>query len=685
MADKSDPELRAYLEAENAHTDAMTAHLGGLAEEFYGDMLARTRQTDLSVPLHVTHTDGTSYWYYSRTTEGLDYARACRVPATSRDDIPDVASAPPGEEVLLDANELASGHDFFALGWSQVSPNGRLLAYSVDTSGDERYALYVRDLASGRDVDGPVTDVGAGGAWAGDSWLFYTRMDAAWRPHEAWLHAVGGERDDTLVLAEPDDRFWVGLDTSRDHAWVMIAVGSSTTSEWHLLPAADPTAAPRCVTPRRQGVDYTVEVGPEALWILHNDGAPQFALSRAPLTCTSASEWHTVIAERPQARLTGVSAYRTSLVVEHRTHGLSGITVLPLDADGQVGTPTELTFDEALYDVGAEDSPDVDTDRIRLGYESLVTPPSVWEYHLETGSRRLLKQVEVLDHPTKGAYDPTEFVSERLWATAEDGARVPISLVRHRDTPVDGTAPGLVYGYGSYEYPVMPYFAMSRVSLLERGFVFAIAHVRGGGELGRPWYEDGKELAKPNSFSDFVACGRLLVDEGHVAPDRLLAEGGSAGGLLMGAVANLAPDLFRAIHAAVPFVDPLTTILNPDLPLTVIEWEEWGNPLQDPQAYACIKGYSPYENVRATRYPAILATTSLNDTRVEVTEPAKWVARLRDLATNGPDRPILLKTEMVAGHGGVSGRYKVWRERAFQLAWLVDQAGPDAAKSPARG
>lgn len=685
MADKSDPELRAYLEAENAHTDAATAHLAGLAEELYGDLVARTRETDLSVPLHVTHTDGASYWYYSRTTEGLDYARACRVPATSRDDIPDVTTAPPGEQVLLDANELAKGHDFFALGWSQVSPDGSRLAYSVDTAGDERYDLFVRDLATGTVIDGPIEGIGAGGAWSGDGWLLYTRVDAAWRPHEAWLHRLGGGRADTRVFAEPDDRFWVSLDSSRDDAWVMIAVGSSTTTEWHLLPADDPTGTPRCVTPRRQGVDYSVEVGPDALWILHNDDAPQFALSRAPLTCTSASEWRTVMAERPETRLTGVAAYRSALVVEHRTNGLAGITVVPVDAVGALGTPVELAFDEALYDVGAEDSPDVDTDRIRLGYESLATPPSVWEYHLETGSRRLLKQVEVLDHPTKGAYDPGEYISERLWATADDGTRVPVSLVRRRDTPVDGTAPGLLYGYGSYEVPTMPYFAMSRISLLDRGFVFAIAHVRGGGELGRPWYEGGKELAKPNTFGDFVACGRLLVDEGFVSPDRLLAEGGSAGGLLMGAVANLAPDLFRAIHAAVPFVDPLTTILNPDLPLTVMEWEEWGNPLEDPQAYACIKGYSPYENVRATRYPAILATTSLNDTRVEVTEPAKWIARLRDRATNGPDRPILLKTEMVAGHGGVSGRYKAWRERAFQLAWLVDQARPEGAASHPRG
>lgn len=675
MADKADPELLAYLEAENAWTAAHTGHLAPLADELYEDIKARTKQTDMSVPLHVTHTDGSSFWYYGRTKEGDDYGRTCRLPATNRDDIPDVTEASPEEQVLLDIQALAQGHDYFALGLAQVSPNGRRLAYSVDTRGDERYDLYVVDLATGETIDGPITGVGGGGVWAGDDWIFYLRVDAAWRPHEVWRHRLGDETDaDALVFTEPDQRFWVGLDTSRDLQWVLVDLGSKTTTETHLLRADDPTGPLTVVQPRRPGLEYSVEMAPDALWILHNDGAPQFQLSRAPIDTPGIEHWTTVIEERPETRLTGVSVYERAVVVDHRTNALAGVTVIPREADGTLGVLTELTFDEALYDVGSEDAPDFDTDRIRLGYESMVSPPSLWEYHLESGARRLLKQTPVLDHPTRGAYDATAYVSERLWATADDGTRVPISLVRHRDTPADGTAPGLLYGYGAYEAPTMPYFATSRISLLDRGFVFAIAHVRGGGELGRPWYDGGKELAKPNTFSDFVACGRVLVDEGYVAPDRLLAEGGSAGGLLIGAAVNLAPELFRAVHAAVPFVDPLTTILNPDLPLTVMEWEEWGNPVDDPAVYACMKAYSPYENIRATQYPAILATTSLNDTRVEVTEPAKWVARLRDLATNGEDRPILLKTEMVAGHGGVSGRYKAWRERAFQLAWLVDQA-----------
>lgn len=671
MADKADPAFLAHLEAENAYTEAVTAPLASLREELYGDLLARTRETDLSVPTFVTHTDGRRFWYYGRTTEGLDYPTHCRVPATTRDEIPDVTVPGPDEEVVLDVNALASGHDFLALGWAEVSPGGGRLAYSVDTAGDERYDLWVVDLATGSVVDGPTPQVGAGGAWLGDDWLFYLRVDDAWRPHEVWRHELGTDAHD-LVLAEPDERFWVGLDTSRDRRWALVELGSKTTTECHLVPTDAPASAPRCVAPRRDGVDYTVEVGPDALWIVHNDGAPQFMLSRAPLDSSGPDAWEVVIPERPATRLTGASVYDLALVVTHRTDGLSGVALHPRLPAGGYGDGVDIAFDEPLYDVDAEEDPDHGTDRIRLGYESLVTPPTVLEYRLDTGERRVLKRTPVEDHPTRGPYRPDAYVQERLWATTDDGARVPISVVRHRDTPVDGTAPGLLYGYGSYEIPVNPFFSISRLSLLERGFVYAIAHVRGGGELGRAWYDGGKELAKQNTFTDFVACARHLVADGHVAPDRLVAEGGSAGGLLIGAAVNLAPEVFRGVHASVPFVDALTTILNPALPLTVMEWEEWGDPLHDPAVYAYMKAYSPYENIRPTRYPAVLATTSLNDTRVEVTEPAKWVARLRDTTTNGPDRPILLRTELVAGHGGASARYRAWRDRAFELAWMID-------------
>ncbi|WP_040160917.1 S9 family peptidase [Nigerium massiliense] len=680
MADKGDQRLLQYLREENAYTEARTAHLAGLRQSLFDDISARTLQTDLSVPSFVTHTDGSQYWYYTRTTEGLDYQTMCRVPATGRDALPDTGGAVPDEQVILDVNALAEGHSFCTLGLADVSPSGRYLAYSVDTAGDERYALSVVDLATGETLGEPLADVGPGGAWAGDDWVFYHRVDETWRPFEVWRHRVGSPAtEDALVVREDDERFWLNVDAARGYEWILIESGSKLTTETSLVPAADPTAEPRCVAPRRQGVDYSVEVGRDELYILHNDGAEQFMLSRAPLDSTGPGDWTTVLPEDPAVRLTGVTFYDAGLVLSHRTDGMTAVSLLRRGSDGALSAPQRLAFDEAVHTVDAADEADLDADRIRLHYESLVTPPEVIEYRLGSGERAVLKRTPVLDHPQHGPYDPAAYVTERSWATAPDGVHVPVSIVRRADVARDGTAPCLLYGYGSYEYSTEPTFAISRLSLLDRGFVFAIAHVRGGGELGRPWYDDGKMLAKKNSFSDFVAVGRHLVEAGYTGPDRLAAEGGSAGGLLMGAAINLAPDLFRAVHAAVPFVDALTTILDPELPLTVVEWEEWGDPLHDPEVYAYMKSYSPYENIASVPYPAILATTSLNDTRVEVTEPAKWVARLRDTVPDDPQRPIMLRTEMVAGHGGVSGRYEAWRQRAFELAWLIDQlTGPAA-------
>lgn len=676
MADKSDPRLLAYLTEENAYTQAMTAAQQPLREAIYADMDARTKQTDLSVPMFVTHTSGDSFWYYARTTEGLDYPRHCRLAASDRNEIPDASQPLPGEQTILDVNALAQGHEFLNLGWSEMSPSGRLLAYSVDTSGDERYDLYVRDVATGAIVDGPVPEVAAGGTWLGDDWLFYLRLDEAWRPHEVWRRRLGTEPDaDALVLREPDERFWLWVDGSRDYAYTLIEAGSKLSSETYLVPTTDPTAAPRSVARRRDNVEYSVEVGPDALYIVHNADHPQFSLAMAPLDSSDADAWVPLIPGRDDRRLGAVSAYTRALVVSHRTDGLAGVAILPRDAAGGFGAWHELAFDEPLYDVEADADPSFESDRFRLVYESMLTPPQVLEHRLDTGERRVLKETPVLDHPERGPYDRTAYVQERLWATASDGVRVPLSIVRRAETPLDGSAPAVLYGYGAYEISMTPYFGISRLSLLDRGFVYAIAHIRGGGELGRPWYSGGKMLHKLNSFTDFIACADALVAAGYCRPERLIAEGGSAGGLLMGAVANMAPERFRGIHASVPFVDALTTTLNPELPLTVTEWEEWGDPLHSAEVYAYMRGYSPYDNVTRQRYPALLVTTGLNDTRVEVTEPAKWVAKLRDVATNGPDDPILLKTEMVAGHGGVSGRYQAWRDRAFELAWMITMAG----------
>ena len=670
MRDTSDPDLLGYLAQENAFTAAVTADQQPARQSIYDDISARTRQTDLTVPEFTRHSDGRAWWYYLRTTEGLDYASYHRMPAGGPDALPDL-DHPEGEETLLDANALAAGEAYFALGALEVSPDGNRLAYSVDTSGDERYRATFLDLRTRQPLPDDLGEIAAGGCWCGDDQFVYLTMDEAWRPDTCWRHTLGGGAVE--LLHEDDERFWLGAAESRDRKWVSIALASKTSSETWLLPAGDPDAVPQVVAARRPEVEYDVEVGSDRLYIVHNDGAPDFALAWAPLDSHSAQDWQELRAGEPGVRLLGVSAYDTALVLSIRKDGLGRVLVHRRGPDGRLAPAVELAFDEPLFTVEADGGEDPDTDRLRLGYQSMVTPDTVLDYLLETGERRVLRQRPVLDHPVLGAYRPSDYVQRREWATAPDGTRVPISLVFRRDTPLDGTAGCLLYGYGAYEVSVAPSFSIARLSLLDRGYVYALAHVRGGGELGRSWYEQGRLEAKQNSFSDFIACARHLVAAGYTSPERLAAEGGSAGGLLLGAVLNQAPEAFAAAHAAVPFVDALTTILDPSLPLTVTEWEEWGDPLHDAAAYRRMKAYTPYENLPADGLPALLVTTSLNDTRVEVTEPAKWVARLRH--DTGAGQQVLLRTELVAGHGGASGRYASWRDTAFELAWLVAATG----------
>ena len=677
MSDKTSEEFLGYLAAENAYTVERTAHLGGLRDELYADIITRTRQTDLTVPSFVRHSDGSTWWYYSRSVEGLDYPIHCRLAAVDADELPEVTTSPEGEQVVLDENALADGESFFALGLCDVSPDGRLLAWSEDRTGDERYHLRVLALDTRAELPAPALPVAAGGSWSGNERLVYLTVDDAWRPDRVWRHTLGST-DDTLLLHEPDERFWLGVEESRDRTRVIVAAESKQTCEYLLLDADDPNATPLVVAPRQEGLEYSVEVGTDALYIVHNQAAPEFALARAPFDAASPADWTPLVPQRAGVRLLGVSAYADYLVLSSRSNALPLIEVLTRTPDGSWAAPVPITFDEPIYSAGAMSADDPATDRIRLVHESLVTPRRLEEYRLDTGLRRVLKQTDVLDHPLHGRYDPGAYVQHREWVTAPDGTRVPMSIVHRADLPLDSSAPALLYGYGAYEASMMPWFSIPRLSLLDRGFVWAIAHVRGGGELGRAWYEQGRLLAKPHTFTDFVACARHLADAGWTSSDRLAAQGGSAGGLTVGAALNLAPDAFRAVHADVPFVDALTTILNPDLPLTVTEWDEWGDPLHDAEVYRCMKSYTPYENIRAVAYPSILATTSLNDTRVEVTEPAKWVAQLRRTVTNDPSRPILLRTELVAGHGGVSGRYQAWRDVAFELAWIIDQVAHQA-------
>ena len=671
LRDKDDPEVIAHLEAENAWADERTAHLEPLRSAIFEEIRSRTQETDLSVPA-AYH----GWWYYSRTFEGRQYPAQCRVrvvPGQGRP-MPEPGTTPEGEQVLLDGNLEAEGQEFFSLGAFEVDHGGTRVAYAVDVEGDERFALRIKDIDSGAILDDAVSDIGYGVVWSLDGrYVFFTRMDDSWRPFQVWRHEVGTPAEgDVLVFEEADPRFWTGLGSSRDDRFIIVASGSKLTTEIRLLDAATPLATPRVVAPRREGVEYDVEPAGDRLLITHNTDNPDFDIAQAPLDATSADQWTPFVPSRPGERIVDVEAFAGHVVVSLRRDGLTALRVLPRDSSaGGFGPALELTFDEPLYSVTTGNNPEYDATALQVVFESLVTPRTISDYDVATGEYTLLKRQPVL-----GGYDPAAYEQRREWATAPDGTRVPISLVYRRGAQPDGTAPGLLYGYGAYEITYDPYFSVARLSLLDRGFVYAMAHVRGGGEMGRRWYDEGKMDRKVNTFTDFIACADHLVETGWVAPDRLVAEGGSAGGLLIGAVVNMAPERFRVVHAAVPFVDALTTILDPTLPLTVPEWEEWGNPLHDEEVYRYMRSYTPYENVTAAQYPAILATTSLNDTRVHYVEPAKWVARLRDSVTNDEvERPILLRTEMVAGHGGRSGRYDAWKQYAWELAFLMDQVG----------
>jgi oligopeptidase B len=682
LRDKQSPETLAYLAAENDYTRTRTAHLEELRETIFGEIKARTQETDLSVP---SRTGG--HWYYGRSIEGQQYGVSCRCPASDtggpEDWTPPLLSPDvdvPGEEILLDVNALAEGHDFFSLGTASVSPDGHLLAFSTDTVGNERFLLQVKDLRTGAVLPDQVPDTLGGATWdrAGTT-LFYTTVDEAWRPDKVWRHALGTPvSDDVVVHHEGDERFWTSVGRTRSDRLLVIGSGSKTTTEYRVLDADDPTGEFRVVAPRRQGVEYGIEHavigGEDCLLVLHNAEAENYTLARAPIDATSPEQWQPLIPHDPAVRLEDVDAFAGHLVVSQRSEGLTQLRVIELDetaADG-LGEDFMVRFDDPVYSVGAGGNPEFHQPTIRLGYTTMATPPAVYDFDVPSRTLHLRKRTPVLPHPELGPFDPDRYEQYRTWATASDGTRVPVSLVVPAGTVRDGSTPFLLYGYGSYEDSMDPYFSIARLSLLDRGVGFAIAHVRGGGEMGRRWYDEGKLLAKKNTFTDFVACARHLVKAGWTAGDRLVARGASAGGLLMGAVANLAPDAFAGIVAQVPFVDALTSILDPSLPLTVTEWEEWGNPLADPEVYAYMKSYTPYENVAAVDYPAILAVTSLNDTRVLYHEPAKWVARLRAIAPQGD---YLLKTEMGAGHGGPSGRYDSWREEAFINAWILDKLG----------
>ncbi|HMJ77350.1 MAG TPA: S9 family peptidase [Iamia sp.] len=671
MRDHADAALLPLLEAEDAHADAVLAPLTPLVDAIESEIRERTQEDDLSVP----HRKG-AWWYQARTVEGASYAIHQRRP-----DVGDGSGAVPDADpiVILDENALAEGQPYLSLGVADISPDGWLLAYAVDHDGSEAHELRIRDLRTGDDLPVAIPNVSYGFAWAADSSGFvYTTLDSAQRPWQVHSHFLGSDptgTDDALLLEEPDDRFWVGVGASRSGDLIVIDVGSAITSELHLIDAHAVADGAQMAIPRRQGVEVQAAHHGDWLYLVSNDDALDFALWRAPLAAPDRRRWQPVIAHSPGTRIVGVEAFASYLVVHLRTGGKPALRIIDVAALSGPDAPSpeavtaasrDLTFPDAGYSLGGGANEEWDTTRYRFSYQSLTTPGTLFEEDLATGERVQLKQTPVL-----GDFDPARYRTELVWAPAGDGTQVPVSIACRADVAADGTAPLVLYGYGAYEISMDPWFSIPRLSLLDRGVVFAIAHVRGGGEMGRSWYEDGKLLAKPHSFSDLVAAADHLAAAGWAAPDRIAIRGGSAGGLLVGAATNLAPARFRAVVAEVPFVDALATILDPDAPLTATEWEEWGNPITDPDVFATMRGYSPTENVGTGPYPIVLATGGLNDPRVGVHEPAIWVQRLRQLTDASSDRPVIFRVELGAGHGGPSGRYDAWRREAETLAFLL--------------
>lgn len=665
LRDKQSPETLEYLEQENAHTAAQTKHLEPLRDEVYNEILTRVKQTDMSVPVRMG-----DYWYYSRIEEGQSYGKSCRVKHTG-ERIVDTSTPPAGEEILLDIDEMAKGRDYISLGANSITLSGRYLAYSVDFDGDERFDLYVKDLETGEHLEDELKGIFYGATWAGDDYIFYQRVDEAWRPDSVWRHKIGTDQsEDVLVYYEEDALFSVSVGGTRSKKYIVIDSSSKVTSEQRFLLVDEPESSFQLAWPREQGVEYgldhAVVGGEDRFIVIHNTTGPNFAVGECAVDDRPAlRDLNELIAHDEHTRIEGVDTFANQLVLDYRRGGVSRVALMKLD--GGYTEFKDIEFDEELYSAGTGANPDFDTSTLRMSYTSFTQPGQVFELDVATGERTVLKTQEV-----GGGYDPKDYVATRMWTTARDGVQIPVSLIHRADLDTSTPSPTLLYGYGAYESSIDPGFSISRLSLLDRGMVFAIAHVRGGGEMGRGWYDDGKLENKPNTFRDFIDVADDLVDKRITTASQLVAEGGSAGGMLMGAVANMAPEKFAGILAVVPFVDALTSMLMPELPLTITEWEEWGDPYHDPKFYDLMASYAAYDNVAAQDYPDILAVTSLNDTRVLYVEPAKWIARLRDRATGGK---FLLKTEMSAGHGGVSGRYDSWKQTAFEYAWVLSQSG----------
>ena len=641
-----DPEVLAYLRAENAYFDAVMAPVQPLVEELFEEIKAREKPDDASVPLR----EG-AYFYQWRFESGAQYRTWTRWPA----DDPDAV------ETILDEPALAEGQEYFALGSMSVSHDGRYLAYSTDTSGGERYTMRVKDLRDGRILDERIEDTHGDAVWAADDrTFFYLVMNEHWRSHQVRRHVVGTPAEaDEIVYTEADSGFWVGLGEASSKRYVVISTGDQVTSESYLVPAERPTAEPALVAARREGHDYDIDHQGDRFVIRTNDLHKNFRLAVAPDGAFAEERWTALLEGSDTVYIRGFQCFRDWIAVEERVEGIDQVRFLD-----RTGGTHRVALPEPLHTVGLGANEEYDATEVRLHYASMVTPDTVFDYGVP--DRRLASR-KVREIPS--GYDAPRYTSERVLAPARDGAAVPVSIVRRTDTPLDGSAPLYLYGYGAYGAAIPPSFSATRLSLLDRGFVYAIAHVRGGSELGRSWYEQGKLADRTNTFNDFVDVARHLIEAGFVRPGRIAIAGGSAGGELMGAVVNQAPELWGAVAAHVPFVDVLNTMLDDTLPLTPGEWPEWGNPIEDPDAFALIRSYSPYDQLRPGAYPPMLVTAGLSDPRVTYWEPAKYVAKLRALKTD--DNPLVLKTNMGAGHGGKSGRYDALYEVAEEYAFLL--------------
>lgn len=652
LRDRENAEVIDYLNQENAYTKEKLSHTDSLQDMLFEEMKGRIKQDDESVPYRLK-----DHYYYTRYAKGQEYPIFCRKKE----------SMDAKEEIILDVNQLAEGQSYCAVRGNTVSANHQLLAYAVDYVGRRIYTLKIRDLATGKDMDDEIPEITGNIAWANDNrTLFYTKHDPeTLRPFQIYRHELGADpASDVLVYEEKDDTFRTGIGKSKSRDYLFIYASSTLSSEVRFLKADEPAGEFQLIQERESDHEYSVNHFKDHFYITTNWKAKNFRLMKTPILQPNKENWEEVIAHRGDVLLESVEMFEKYLVLDERKGGLNQIRVMKWE--DLAGSSYYLSFPDPAYSAYVGNNPEFNTEVLRYGYESLTTPSSTFEIHLDTKETILLKQKEIL-----GGFNSSEYTSERLFADAPDGTQVPISLVRRKDTPIDGEAPLLLYAYGSYGYSLDPYFSPARLSLLNRGFIYAIAHIRGGSEMGRYWYEDGKLLKKKNTFTDFIACGEFLIKNNYTNPSQLYCSGGSAGGLLIGAVINMRPELFKGAIASVPFVDVVTTMLDEDIPLTTGEYDEWGNP-NNKEYYDYMLSYSPYDNVKAQDYPNLLVTSGLHDSQVQYWEPTKWVAKLRTLKTD--QNLLLLHTNMEAGHSGASGRFQPYKEVAMEYAFLLDLA-----------